>query len=125
MAAPCSMLTPDDADRRGLAPSTAKAMPAISPPPESGTTIVSSSGRSSRISSADRALAGDDVRMVEGRDVDQAFVRDQPVDLALRVVLALADDADRGAERVDGRHLVGRHQLDMHTVAGMPRRLAA
>ena len=36
--------------------------------------------------------------------------RDQPIDLVLRIVLAVADDADLGAERADRLDLVLRHQ---------------
>ena len=59
---------------------------------------------------ADRALPGDHVRMIEGRDLDHARLRHEPVDLDLRFVLALPDDAHLGAERADRRDLVRRHE---------------
>ena len=51
----------------GLIARAAIDTPDISPPPPIGTTIVSRSGASSSISSADRPRAGDDLRIVERR----------------------------------------------------------
>ena len=64
--------------------------------------------------------------MVEGRHHDQPLLRDQPVDLLLRVVLAVADDADLGAEPADLLDLVLRHQprhADDGAHAFEPRRM--
>ena len=52
----------------GLIARAAIETPDIRPPPPIGTMIVSRSGASSSISSADRARAGDDLRVVEGVD---------------------------------------------------------
>ena len=109
MAAPRSMLTPTTRTF-GATPFTAQAMPAMSPPPDSGTTTVSTSGQSSKQLQADRALPRDHVRMIEGRDLDHARFCHEPVDLDLRCVLALPDDAHLGAERADRRELVRRHE---------------
>ena len=54
-----------DARAAASARATAAAMPASRPPPPSGATIASTSGRSSRISSADRGVAGDEPIVVE------------------------------------------------------------
>ena len=51
-------------------------------------------------------LAGDDRLVIEGRDLDHALLAHQAIDLDLSIVLALADDADFGAERPDGADLV-------------------
>ncbi len=50
----------------------ATAQPAIMPPPPTGTTIVSISGRVLQHLQRDRALARDDARIVVGMDEDQA-----------------------------------------------------
>src|SRR3546814_7731330 len=51
-----------------------------------------------------------DVGMVEGRQRDHALLGDQAVDLDLGVVLRQPDDARLGPQRLDGGHLVARHQ---------------
>ena len=58
----------------------------------------------------DRALAGDDGRMIEGRHIGHAVLGNQPVDLDLGLVLRPADDPGLGAQRGDGIELVARHQ---------------
>ncbi len=59
---------------------------------------------------SERALAGNDGRVVEGRDFGQPFLAHQSVDLRLRVVLRAPDDADVGAEFADRVDLVLRHE---------------
>ena len=58
----------------------------------------------------DGALAGDDVGMVEGRQLDPALLGDEPVDLGLGIVLARADHPHLGPKGFDRRHLDRRHQ---------------
>ena len=55
-------------------------------------------------------MTGDHRRIVEGADLDQAFLGDQPVDLALGLVLTGAVDAHLGAELADALDLDRRHQ---------------
>jgi hypothetical protein len=59
---------------------------------------------------ADRPLAGDDRRIVKGRNLGQAAFADQPIHLALGLVLAAAQDSDLGTFRSDSRPLVRRHE---------------
>ena len=68
--------------------------PDISPPPPIGTTIVSRSGASSSISSADRARAGDDLRIVERVDEDIALLERQLARLGVGVVEHVAVQHD-------------------------------
>ena len=57
-----------------------------------------------------RALPGDYIRMVKGRDQREAFVALQTVGLGKGLILTVADDADLGPKRRDGIQLVLRHQ---------------
>ncbi len=59
---------------------------------------------------AERALPGDDPRIVEGRQHDHSFLGDKTVDLGLGFVLGTADDANLGAQGLDALHLVAWHQ---------------
>ena len=70
-AAPAAC-TPIDPDVRVAAPWPRPRCPEISPPPPTPVTIVRTSGHCSRISSADRALPGDHVRVVERVDQHRA-----------------------------------------------------
>ena len=103
-AAPRSPARPRRPACRASAPATAAAMPASSPPPPSGATIASTSGRSSRISSADRAVAGDEAIVVERMDevaasCDRSRAR---FDRAPALVVGRADDRSRRAARWRG-----------------------
>ncbi len=67
---------------------TAAAMPPARPPPESGTSTVARSGQGILDDfEADRALTGDDARIVERRDQGEAMLSDQAFDFLLCVVL--------------------------------------
>ncbi len=89
---------------------TAAATPAISPPPDSCTTMCPDIRHRLDHLETERALARDDIRMVEGRDRHHALLGDQPLDLDLRIVLAAPDDAYLRPQRLDRRNLVARHQ---------------
>ncbi len=95
----------------GLMALAASAMPANSPPPDSGTTMVSMSGRALRISSPIVPWPAMTCGMIEGMKIRHALGGDEPVDLELRVVLALADPAHLGTERLDGIDLHVGHEL--------------
>ena len=60
---------------------------------------------------ADRALAGDDQRIVERMDEGQAGLGDQRVAVRLRVGVAVADEHDLGAARPHRLHLDRRRRL--------------
>ena len=76
---------------------TATAMPAMSPPPPTGTTIASSFGRGREHLERDRALARDDQRIVEGRHEPRAGLRGELLRVRERgrVVVTFEHDAAR------------------------------
>ena len=99
-------------------------MPAIRPPPPIGTTSTSSSGASASISSAERALARDDRRVVEGMDEGEVALGGKPMRIGRGLVHALALEHDPGAELRGVLDLHERRQRGITMVAGMPRRRA-
>jgi hypothetical protein len=88
----------------------ASATPAASPPPDSGTRDRGQIRPVLQHFQADRALSGDDKRIVEGRDFRQPLLARQPPALGERIVLAAADDAHLGTERPDTVDFRPRHQ---------------
>jgi hypothetical protein len=84
----------------GRWPLIAAAIPAASPPPESGTRTAATSGKSSTISSP----------IVPCPAHDEPVFRHQPVDLFLRLVLRLADNTDLGTQPAHFGELVLRYQ---------------
>ena len=93
---------------------TAVATPEMRPPPPTQTTTVATAGRSCGDLEADRALAGDDPRVVEGRDVlERASVADlRRHALALVARVGAAHDLGAvggGARDLDGRGVLGHH----------------
>ena len=97
--AACSGSTPTIAHVRACSALTTVPMPAIRPPPPTGTTIASTSGVCSRISSAHRALAGDHVGVVERMDEREAVARGDLSGVRARLgqVGAVQDDVARRA----------------------------
>ena len=95
----------------GLIALAAIATPAASPPPESGTSNVSMSGRAAMISSPMVPCPAITARVVEGRKVRQPLLGDQPRGLGLGRVLAAPDDPHLRPERANAVHLGLRHKL--------------
>ena len=81
----------------GAAALTARPMPLASPPPPSGITTTSNAGMVLDDLQADRAGAGDDIRMVVGRDVDAAFCLGEFLGLLFGGVVVLAVGMQYGA----------------------------
>ena len=125
MAAPRSIETPMTFVA-GLAALTARATPAARPPPESGTRTAARSGRSSIELEADGALAGDDVGVVEGRDLGEALARRRggriraPASSWERPVMRTSAPRARMAAT-----LASGTRADMQTTARRPRARAA
>ena len=108
--------------------------PEISPPPPIGTTKVSISGACSSISSADRALPGDDLRVVERVDEGQPLFLGQLERAGIGLVEHLAMQDHRGAmalglHHLDRRGRLGHHDRDRNAeppaVIGEPLRMVA
>ncbi len=96
----------------------ASAMPDIRPPPESLHQHRIEIGHLFQHFQAERALAGDHVRMFERRDHGVAFLADQAPGFNFGLVLGFADDAGFGAERANRFELVLRHQFRHANDAG-------
>ena len=110
----------------GFSVLTASATPEISPPPESGTSSVVEVRRVLDDLEAERALAGDDRLMVEGRDLGHAFLA-RPAGRPRRWASSwlVADDAHLGAQRLDRRAtLLSGTSADMQMIARDAGRLA-
>ena len=74
---------------------------------------------------ADRALAGDDIGVVEGRDHGHAFLDHQTFGFHPGLILGLADDPNISAQSPDRLDLIARHQTrhaDRAVGTGQPRR---
>ena len=109
------------------APRAATAQPAIMPPPPTGTTRMSSSGHVLQHLERDRALAGDDARIVVGMHEDELLRRGQAMRLGgrLRQRVAVQHHARAVTARVlhlhvgrEGRHDDGRGDAETPGVIG-------
>ena len=106
----------------GLSPRAATAQPAIMPPPPTGTTRVSSSGTSSQHLQRDRALAGDDARIVVGMDEHQPLGRGQAMRLGAGLGQRVAVQHDPRAMTAGVLTFMLGVKDGMTMVAGMPSR---
>ena len=80
-------------------------MPEMSPPPPTGTTTASTSGRLVEQFKTDGALSGDDILVVEGVDEGVAVLVAQLQRALVGVVRGTGHEAHLGAELLGGLHL--------------------
>ena len=98
-------------------PRTAAAMPDSSPPPPSGATMASTSGRSSRISRPTVPLPAMKRSSSNGW-TKCPFIRSDPCAITVLPALVVARAHDRRAQPLDGVHLGRRRRVHHHHRAG-------